>query len=317
MSNICNNIGCSQEGLPEDGRVCSAAEELAALAQKAADDFEEMKGLAEAASKCLRGGSLTAKYALYRRLAHFSEERAAAGWAGSAESFRKLKTAAVRDAVAAFKKNFKAAAKSAGMSFSVLGTSPEEYKVGAFVVRPDFSEASAEVYYARCLLSSGVSLVPETLVAFLKRQADDMDGRFIELYGDADGQTGEDAEEKFRRCFFSAVEDSCRLMLKCRRRPFGERVPIHDVWALIMASCQDGKFAASGDTSGYREYSKAQMCWDISRLKRLGGLCRGGLRLNLGTATIGLTKNKDQVFWLDDGLGAGQYYYSVWFQSRG
>jgi hypothetical protein len=58
---------------------------------------------------------------------------------------------------------------------------------------------------------------------------------------------------------------------------------------------------------------RAQLAWDLWRLRRDRALCRGGLRLCLAPATGGAVQDKDVVLMLEDDEGRGQWHRSFTF----
>jgi len=56
-------------------------------------------------------------------------------------------------------------------------------------------------------------------------------------------------------------------------------------------------------------YPRAQLAWDLARLRRERRLVSAGrLRIDLGVATGFATARKRSVLWVEDESGAGQYY---------
>jgi hypothetical protein len=58
---------------------------------------------------------------------------------------------------------------------------------------------------------------------------------------------------------------------------------------------------------------RAQLAWDLWRLRRDRALCSGGLRLCLAPATGGAVQHKDVVLMLEDDEGRGQWHRSFTF----
>lgn len=282
-----------------------------------AADIEAGKALSEALGRCKRSRNLANLARLVKAFRLWQERRVSATWPLYSEKVSQVKAWALKEAEVAFRKSFKSKAAQSRWEVRCVGSEPLEFKVGPFSVRPQFASGTFSLAYARVLLADNLPLDSDCLFRTLEEQAETFNkgGYKAPL---AEGISAESAQgqELFCQEMFADIWTAYKIMLRCRRKGIGDRVPLHDIWAILAVLRQSNEFAESGTASSFREYSRAQFCWDIVRLRRCGGLQRGGLRLNLSTATIGTTKNKEQVFWLDDGVGSGQYYLSLWFQNK-
>jgi hypothetical protein len=63
----------------------------------------------------------------------------------------------------------------------------------------------------------------------------------------------------------------------------------------------------------FTDYGKARMLFELCRLRDEGALSQEGWRLVLGPATGGSTRDKNRVFWVDDGSGYGAYHLTLRF----
>ncbi|MGM9991461.1 MAG: hypothetical protein ACI376_01245 [Candidatus Bruticola sp.] len=278
---------------------------------------DKFKHLVEVLSCCLKDSSLSSLVRLHNSLTEIDKERPFFVSASLNERVASLRAWALKETENSFRRDFKNAAAEFGWKVRCTGSEPLELKVGSFYLRPNFAEGTCCVAYARMLAANDWPLEANYLFESLNE--------LIELlnrngYKDdlADGVKPDSLEgnELFCREFFADVWTAYNTMLRCRRKSLGDRVPLHDIWAVLSVLRQSRKFRENGAPSLFKEYSRLQFCWDIVRLRRCAGLQCGKLRLNLSTATIGTTKNKEKVFWLDDGVGNGQYYLSLWFQNK-
>lgn len=62
-----------------------------------------------------------------------------------------------------------------------------------------------------------------------------------------------------------------------------------------------------------RGYTKARFAFDVWNLQQAGGMTKGGLRMNLGTATGDSAYDKSRVIYFEDGSGAGEYRLTIFF----
>lgn len=62
------------------------------------------------------------------------------------------------------------------------------------------------------------------------------------------------------------------------------------------------------DRSEQRRYTRAQLAFDLARLRREQRLQIDGRRIDLGSATGGLAAKKSRVMWIEGPPGTGQYY---------
>lgn len=89
------------------------------------------------------------------------------------------------------------------------------------------------------------------------------------------------------------------------------------VLPLLAFELQDARFLRDPVSAHYRPYSRAQLAWDLWRLRRDRALTSDGWRLTLGSATGGSTRDKKRVFWIEDDQGRGQYYLTLRFVRDG
>lgn len=284
---------------------------------ESAADIEAGRALLEALGRCKRNRNLANLARLSKTFRLWQERCVSINWSLYSERISQVRTWALKEAEIAFRKNFKSKSAKSRWEVRCVGSEPLEFKVGPFAVRPQFASGTFSLAYARVLLADNVPLDSDVLFRTLEEQTAIFNNNGYKMPL-AEGILAEsdEGQELFCREMFDDILTAYKIMLRCRRKGLGDRVPLHDIWAVLAVLRQNREFAEDGTASAFREYSRAQFCWDIVRLRRCGGLQRRGLRLNLSTATIGTTKNKEQVFWLDDGVGSGQYYLSLWFQNK-
>ncbi len=75
---------------------------------------------------------------------------------------------------------------------------------------------------------------------------------------------------------------------------------------------QNDRFKTDPTRENFKPYGKVRLAFDLARLRRSGQLEHQGARLTLGTATMGSTKDKSRVLYLED-AGRGQFYLSLAF----
>jgi len=97
----------------------------------------------------------------------------------------------------------------------------------------------------------------------------------------------------------------------------GDRVAAVDLLPLVALAVQPDAFLADPRRKAFAEYGRARFAWDLAALVRAGLLSAGGLRLEIGPATMGATADKRRVLWLEVGSSGGQYYGSLRFVPAG
>lgn len=192
-----------------------------------------------------------------------------------------------------FGRALREAAEAAGVPFAPLTSEPPEYRLDPFTVAPDFKKGVAEVRYARLAVAE-VELAPRAVLEARQKMQDALEGR------DFDPEA-----------WFDRLLTAYRRVLN--GRPLGERVPLVDLLPEVAFLAQSERFRRDPSRDHYQPYGRVRLAWDLARLRKRGGLRRHGLRVSLGSATLGTTKNKDEVLYLEDEGGRGQYYLTLWF----
>lgn len=187
-------------------------------------------------------------------------------------------------------------AQKAGLEMSTITLSPPEYRLGKFTVLLNFTAGKAEIQYCR-MTAAEVGLNAAAIISAIK-----------------------DLEEQLSGDNFSAEKCFAEMLVAYKRRliwegkALGERINLVDLVPEMAFQRQLTELKAKRHSAKQRPYDKIQFAWNLLRTWReLHGLEYQGRRLNLGTATINATKNKQSVLFLDEGGTHGQYYLSVWF----
>ncbi|MBQ7567320.1 hypothetical protein IJT17_00765, partial [bacterium] len=282
----------------EKGGQAEQAPDIASSAQDLMDMASEIKKTKALLAKCSQKGdwdavmsSAKAIVALADKLKSWSEagRRQAQAW----EDYVKNARSSVQRLFAA---ELREGAQEIGWECSTITLSPPEYRLGRFTVLVHFAKGQAELQYCRMPLATAAVDAAQVIEA--AQQAE----RLLNG-GDFDAE----------RCFADMlVAYKRRLVLE--GKALGDRVNLVDLVPELAFLRQLEQKSKRRKTGGSRPYDKVQFAWNLLRTwHELHGLECHGRRLNLGTATINSTKNKQNVLFLDEGGTHGQYYLSVWF----
>lgn len=194
-----------------------------------------------------------------------------------------------------FSRALREAAEAAGVPCQMLGNEPPTLSLEPLTVELDFRKGEAILSYARLELarvgldSSRVLQERQRLVDSLETADFNPSEYLARLY------------EAYRRCLSSAG------------LRWGERVDLVDILPELAFLQQSEKFRKDPSRDTFRPYGKVRFAYDLARLRRSRQLEHQGARLALGTATLGSTRHKDRVLFLEE-AGQGQYYLSLAFQ---
>lgn len=86
-----------------------------------------------------------------------------------------------------------------------------------------------------------------------------------------------------------------------------------DVLPALAFELQDERFRRDPSPKTFQAYGRAELAYDLWRLRRDRQLTVDGWRLTLGPATGGSTRDKRLVHWLEDEHGRGQYFLTLRF----
>lgn len=180
-----------------------------------------------------------------------------------------------------------------GLEVEKLSESPPAMYVEPFVVAPDFETGRVELSYARETIAE-TDLDPD--VVFERR--DHWAERF------AQGTPSPEA-------FFDRLELAYELARNSRERGPGERVELVDLLAPLALLRSDPEDWRDPELEAVDGYPKYLLAYQLQGMRREGLLERDGTRVDLGTATGGSTRDKDDVVFIPSGPDDGQYYLSI------
>lgn len=181
------------------------------------------------------------------------------------------------------------AVESKGIQIQPLGQQPPVFDVQGIQVEVDFEKDEARLAYGREALGKA-ALEPAAILAERERHIERLQASWP---GAAD--------------FFDAFAAAYRARAARENKPAGERVFLVDLLPELDIEARLRGHAKPKDGP----YDKATLAYALDRLAREGVLEKDSLRLELGTATGGSTKDKKRVLFLQKGLGGGQYYLTA------
>ncbi|MBS2036139.1 hypothetical protein JST97_14210 [bacterium] len=194
-----------------------------------------------------------------------------------------------------FGKNLREAAEAAGVGFQQLGASPPTVRLEPFTVELDFKKGQAEISYSRLELAS----VPLDCEQILRERS-----RLLASLESSDFDPAD---------YLGKVYDAYRRTLVNQSLKWGERVDLVEILPELAFLQQSERFRKDPVREAFKPYGKVRFAYDLARLRRARQLEHQGARLTLGTATLGSTRQKDRVLFLEE-AGQGQYYLSIAFQ---
>lgn len=174
-----------------------------------------------------------------------------------------------------------------------LTSDPPMLGLGIFTVELQHSRGTARFEYARNLVAECPLDANEVLQTYSRCLAD-FDTPF--------------EPESFLEKVFRAY----RRRLEMAHLPAGERVELVDILPELTMLMQTEAFGREPSKENFRTYGKVRFAYDLARLRRSGKLDYKGFRLTLGSATVGTTRDKSRVLYLQEGL-KGQYFLTIWF----
>ncbi|MEZ5990413.1 MAG: hypothetical protein R3F30_15125 [Planctomycetota bacterium] len=184
------------------------------------------------------------------------------------------------------------AAAARGLEPRRLGDRPPVWGLGGLAVELDLDKEQALVSYAREEVAR-CALDPAAIL-------DAVD----------EARAGLEAWWPGPERFFDALAAAWGARLGREGRPAGERVALVDLCdELAVELARRGL----GPGKDLQPFPRVALAACLDRLAREGALQQGRLRLELGTATGGTTKDKRNVLFLEAGMGGGQYYLSLRF----
>ena len=194
-----------------------------------------------------------------------------------------------------FARDLREAASQAGLEVATLTSDPLEVRVGLCTAAVDAARGVASIRYARLEIER-VPAVASEVVEGCRRALATLEARPFS------------PETCLRQ-----LQAAYRMHLARTGQAMGARVELVDLLADVAFAMQGERFFEAPQRESFVTYSRVQLAYDLARLRRAGRLAGDGLRLTLGSATAGTTKNKARVLYLEDERGHGQYYLTLWF----
>lgn len=194
-----------------------------------------------------------------------------------------------------FGRALREAAEAAGVGFQQLGATPPTLRLEPLTVELDFKKGQAEISYARLELAT----VPLDCEQILRERT--------RLLASLESSDFEPAD------FLGRVYEAYRRTLSNQGLKWGERVDLVEILPELAFLQQSERFRKDPVREAFKPYGKVRFAYDLARLRRARQLEHQGARLTLGTATLGSTRQKDRVLFLEE-AGQGQYYLSIAFQ---
>lgn len=257
------------------------AQQLEHWAQQEKHCKQQSKAWREVSESILRGDLRKAQ----KQLAPLSAGAELIEWCKVEERQRPLR----------FTKQLREAAEAQGLECQTLGSSPPTVRLDPLEIELDFARGEAILRYAR-LEAGRIPLEPSKILSERDKIARSLEGESF-------------APEEFLAKLYAAY----RRALVMAQLKFGERVELVDLLPELAFLMQGEKFRKDPTRESFRPYGKVRFAYDLARLRRSRKLEHLGSRLSLGTATLGTTRNKDRVLFLEE-AGQGQYYLSLAFQ---
>lgn len=182
-----------------------------------------------------------------------------------------------------------------GLEIVQLAENPLTVLIAPLVAELDISAGSARIVYAR-----------ETL------DETKLDARLI-----LDAR--QKAMDEIRACavespvFFDLALRAYRTVLAVRSLGPEERVDLVDLLAPLSLFQTELRRWRDIDRGTLTPYPRHLLAYQLQRLQRDGLLVKDGLRVDLGTATGGSTRNKRDVLFVPSSATEGQYYLTIRF----
>lgn len=191
-----------------------------------------------------------------------------------------------------FGRQLKETCEAAGVGFQSLTAEPPTYYLEPFTLEAEFGKGSGRLMYSRTPVAE-VPLDGKAIVQERDKMLQALEGKSFEPQ--------------------AYLEKLYQAYTRVARTP-GERVELVDLLPEIALLSQSEEFRKDPTRENFKPYGRVRLAFDLARLRRAGALTHQGKRLTLGTATIGTTRQKDRVMWLEEGQGRGQFYLTAAFQ---
>lgn len=115
--------------------------------------------------------------------------------------------------------------------------------------------------------------------------------------------------------FFVQLLKAYRMALALKGAEFGERIDLVDVLVPLSVVIAEPRDLRRKNTAALSPIPRHLLAWQLSKLRRDGLLEHGGKRLDIGAATGGSTRDKNDVLFIPIGATGGQYYGSLRFEN--
>ncbi len=161
----------------------------------------------------------------------------------------------------------------------------------------DFEEGGVRMLYGHELIDDGLSIDAAALLEARKKALSEMTSQ---------GMESED--------FFDLLRSAYRTVLVADGAEAGERIDLVDVLVPLSLLRAKKKSLRAKGPEALKPFSRHLLAWQLAKLRRHGMLERDGMRLDLGAATGGSTRNKSDVLYIPVGSKSGQYYGSLRFE---
>ena len=289
---------------PQQGALFEEGAELpvqiGALLQRVEAQQDGLRDARRALEVLARPETLSREKAARRQLERLSEVALADGLGGSLGALIASVEAHLerqrRSARMVVMGALKRGAVEAGVEMVRLGDSPPTVLLAPLTIELDFDVDKARMSYARQVVSETACDAEVILEA---RQS------AIELIR----SSAVPSEE-----FFELLRQAYRVVLFVQGRAEGERVDLVDL-LVPLAAMRAGVGAWRG-VSKIDAMPRYMMAYQLQRLRREGKLESGGVRVDLGTATGGSTRNKRDVLFVPTSPTEGQYYLTLRMEAR-
>lgn len=114
--------------------------------------------------------------------------------------------------------------------------------------------------------------------------------------------------------FFPLLHQAYKMVLASQGLEYGKRIDVVDVLTPLAILQADTKKLRQKGLDALTPYPRYLLAMQLAHQRREGVLEHEGLRLDLGAATGGSTRNKDDVLFIPVGAKSGQYYRSLRFE---
>ncbi len=184
----------------------------------------------------------------------------------------------------------------AGVELVRLGDAPPTVLLAPLEVELDFEAGKARLSYARRVVAE-VPCEAEAIVEARQRAIDAIRDEALP------------SEQ-----FFDLLRRAYRLVLTLQGLAEGERVELVDL--LMPLSVLREALASWRGVERIRVFPRHLLSYQLQRLRREGMLERDGVRIDLGAATGGSTRNKRDVLFVPTSPTEGQYYLTIRMEAR-